>query len=298
MATSANAYLSTAGDSSYINPTLWSEQIEQIARENTIMVPLVLTDTRALGTSGVQINIAKNSAFTAIALTEGTATPVSTISWDQVTVTFVEYGLAKQVSELQLSYGLKAVFNDITMNMGTALAETKDDVIIDALSAGANSTIYADATTSGSISSSNVFSTDLIAEGVTTMRVAKREPNYLVIHPNCENTLLKDAQFVDASKYGGREVVLKGEVGRYLGLRVFSYTRINSASENSVTVYQNLMLGPRSAVYAPKVPVKMRFREDSVLDRAITFESHEAYGVSVLNSESIVVLKSVTGVGQ
>lgn len=298
MATSANAYLSSASDSSYINPQIWSEAIEQVARESTIMVPLGVTDTRALGTSGVQINIAKNQAFTAISLTEGTATPVSSIAWNQVTVTFGEYGLAKQVSELELSYGLSAVFNDITMNMGMALAEKKDAVIIAALASGAKNTVYADGSTSGDISATNVFDTDLIAEGVTKMRTEKRQAMYLVVHPNCENTLLKDSQFVDASIYGSRETILSGEVGKYLGLRVFSYNQITSASENSVTVYKNLLIGPRAFVYAPKVPVKMRFREDSVLDRAITFEAHEAYGVSVLNSESIVILKAVTGVGQ
>ena len=97
MATSANMYKSTASDSTYINPQLWSEAIEQVARENVIMVPLGVTDTRALGTSGEQINIAKDQAFTAASLTEGTATPVSSIAWNQETVTFGEYGLAKLV---------------------------------------------------------------------------------------------------------------------------------------------------------------------------------------------------------
>jgi len=298
MATSSNAYLSTAGDSSYINPTLWAETIEQVARDATIMQPLGLTDTRALGTSGVQINIAKDNAFAAAALTEGTATPVTTISWDQVTVTFVEYGLAKQVSEIQLAYGLSAVFSDITGNMGMALAEKKDVVIIAALVAGAKNTIYADGVTTGAISATNIFDTDLIAEGVTKLRTEKRSGLYLIVHPNCENSLIKDTQFVDASIYGSRETIMSGEVGRYLGLKVFSYNLITSASENSQTVYKNLMLAARSFVLAPKVGVKLRFREDSVLDRAITFEAHEAYGVSVLNSESIVILKAVTGVGQ
>ena len=55
------------------------------------------------------------------------------------------------------------------------------------------------------------------------------------------------------------------------------------------------MLGERPFVFAQKIPPKMRYKEDSVRDRAITFEAHEAYGISVLNSESICLLKAVGG---
>lgn len=297
MATSANAYLSTATSADYVNPQLWAEAIEQVAREAQVMVPLGVTDTRALGRSGEQINIAKNQAFTAAALTEGTATPVTALAYDQVTVTFGEYGLAKQISNLELSYGLAAVYNDVTMNMGTALAEKKDDVIIAALAAGPSSTIYANGVTTGAITAADVFNTDLIADGISTMRGNKRRAQYLVIHPNCENSLIKDTQFVDASIYGSAKVVLNGEIGQYLGLRVISYSRITSATENtSFTVYKNLLLGPRGFVYAPKMGVKVSAKEDSILDRAVTFSATEAYGVSVLNSESVIVLKSVGGI--
>jgi len=298
MATSANAYLSTAGSASYVNPTLWSDAIEQVARQANIMEPLGVTDNRALGSPGVQINIAKNQAFTAAALTAGTETPVTTLAFSQVTVTFGEVGLAKQISLEELEYGLKAVFNDVTSNMGTALAEYKDSIIITTLAAGPANTVYADSVTTGAISASNVFSTDLIAEGVTTMRVEKRRPLYLVIHPYCENTLLKDDQFVDASKYGNNSTVMNGEIGQYLGLKVFSTVNITSATENSVTVYKNLLLGARSFVIAYKRKPRLQWKEDSILDRAITFAADEHYGYSVLNSEAIVVLKAVTGVGQ
>ena len=292
MATSANAYLSTASDAAYVNPTLWAPQIEQVARQVAIMEPLGITDNRAMGTAGKQINIAKNNAFTAAALTEGVATPVTSMSHDQVTVTFSSKGLAKQISILELDYGLSGIYNDVIMNMGSALGELKDQLILDALDAGAKNTLYADSTTSGSISSANVFSTTLIANGVTKMRIEKREPQYLIIAPQTENSLIKDSNFVDASKYGGREVVMNGEVGRYLGVKVFSTTHVNSATENSTTVYKNVLLGPRSFVIAYKRGVEVKVKEDSVLDRALTFAASETYGISVLNSESIVVLKS------
>ena len=283
MATSGNAFLSTAGSADYVNPTVWSDAIEQVARDTAIMPAMGVIDNRGVGTAMEQLNIAKNQEMTAASLTEGTATPVGTLAFNQVTVTFGEYGLAKQVGELQLAYGLKGVFNDITMLMGEALGLKKDDVIIAACATGAKNTIYADAATSGSISSTNVFDTDLIAEGITKVRTEKRAAKFLVVHPNCENTLLKDSQFVHANLYGSREVLMSGEIGMYLGIKVFSYNRITSATENSVTVYKNLLFAQRPFVLGQKVLPKVRWAEDSVLDRAITFEAHEAYGVSVLN---------------
>jgi len=293
MATSANAYLSTAGSADYVNPTIWSDAIEQVARESAIMPQFGVMDNRLMGRPGEQINIAKNQAFTAAALTEGTATPVTTLAFGQVTVTVGEYGLAKQVSNLELAYSIDAVFGDITSNMGSALAEKKDDVIIAAAVAGPYTSKYADGVTSGAITAANVFNTDLVADGITAMRLQKRQPSTLVINPNQENALMKDTAFVDASIYGGREVVLNGEIGRYLGLRVISYTRVSSQTENSVTVYNALLLGPRPYVVAQKMAPTIKWKEDSILDRATTFAASEAYGVSVLNSESIVVLKSV-----
>jgi N4-gp56 family major capsid protein len=295
MATSANAFLSTAGSADYVNPTVWSEAIEQVARESVVMPNLsaAVLDNRAVGSAMEQINIAKNQAFTAAALTEGTATPVTTLAFDQVTVTFAEYGLAKQVGNLELAYGISGVFGDITSNMGMALAEKKDDVVIAALVAAPYTTKYADGVTSGSISAANVFNTDLIANGITAMRTVKRQPRELVIHPNQENALIKDTSFVDASIYGGREVVLNGEIGKYLGLRVISYSRVPSATENSVTVYKAMLLGARAFVVAQKIAPSIQWKEDSILDRAVTFSATEAYGVSVLNSESVILLKSV-----
>lgn len=48
------------------------------------------------------------------------------------------------------------------------------------------------------------------------------EPFILFISPDQEETLVKSSQFVNASEYGGREVILNGEIGQlsYLGIRV------------------------------------------------------------------------------
>lgn len=295
MAIDANIFLSTAASAAYLNPTIWSEAIEQFARENTVMMPLGVIDNRGVGTAMEQLNIARNNEYTAADLTEGTATPVTALSFGQVVVTYKETGLAKQVSELQLAYGLSSVFNDIVMTMGEALAVKRDVDIIAEITANATGDVYPNGHAAGTIVAADVLSTDVIADAKTTNRVARRPGKYLVIHPLCENSLIKDTAFVDASIYGGREVVLGGEIGKYLGMKVISYARIQSATENSITVYKNLLIGDRAFVFAQKIPPKIRWAEDSVLDRAVTFEAHESYGVKTLNADAITVMTAAPG---
>lgn len=42
----------------------------------------------------------------------------------------------------------------------------------------------------------------------------------MVIPPKFMQVLEKSTQFTDASIYGGREAILNGEIGRYLGVRI------------------------------------------------------------------------------
>jgi len=61
-------------------------------------------------------------------------------------------------------------------------------------------------------------------------------PFVLYIAPEQEEVLMTDSQFVNASEYGGREVVLGGEIGSYLGTKVISTTKTPGlAAEDSFT---------------------------------------------------------------
>ncbi len=46
------------------------------------------------------------------------------------------------------------------------------------------------------------------------------EPFVLFIGPAQEEAFLKDSQFVNAAEYGGNEIVMNGEIGRYLGIKI------------------------------------------------------------------------------
>jgi len=291
----SNAFLSSATSHAYVSPILFSNLIEKQVYEEEKLRPLGVTDTRALNKAGRQINIPKGNAYTVSALTDGTVTPVSALSYDQVTVTFTEYGDAKMVSMKELMEAFDSTMQDMVYSAGKALAYSRDSVIMTALVAGATATIYPAGVVSTTITAGNTFDTDLIADAITAGRLLNFPVKYLIIHPNCEKSLMKLSAFIDASQYGGREATLNGEIGKYLGVKILSSLHVPTASENSQTTYKNIALGERAFVFAPKMSPKLEWEREVNRNRAVTFHYWEVYGVSVLNAEAIHDVRAVGG---
>lgn len=92
-----------------------------------------------------------------------------------------------------------------------------------------------DATNTTTLEAGDILTTDLIAKGQRYLKAngwvsEPDRPFVLFISAVCEEALLKDSQFVNASEYGSNEIVMNGEIGRYLGLRVISTEQCPSAA--------------------------------------------------------------------
>ena len=100
-----------------------------------------------------------------------------------------------------------------------------DNDIATALAAasGATTIFGGDATSRATLEAGDVISTDLVAKANRVLKAVgwqNRQDFILFIPAICEEVFLKDSQFVNASEYGGNEVVKNGEIGRYLGIKV------------------------------------------------------------------------------
>lgn len=275
----------------YLNPQVWERKIEEFAQANTVIANLGVQNDELLNKPGTQLNIAVGAAITAAALTETDSIDIQKPSWTQVTVTPTEYGGAFQITRKEMDRAFANLINEKASDAGYALALIKDQTIYAALVTGAGNTVRVNsAAAQTDVASTDVFDTDTIAEGVATMRGANFNPIYLTIHPHQEGALLKNSQFVDASQYGGREVVMNGEVGKYLGLRVFS-TSVVTTTSSTVTVYNALLLGPRAFVVAHKRKPTIDSKYEP-LDRAFTVAYVEDWAASVLAANQIVLLES------
>lgn len=140
-------------------------------------------------------------------------------------------------------------------------ASTVDNAVATALDAATNATstvkgaqiIYGgNATSTATLAAGDIITTDLVAKAKrylestgcyysTTAKSSQSkspwfaEPNapfMLFIAPEQEEAFLTDSQFVNAAEYGGREVILNGEIGNYLGIKI-----INSVNTPSATTW-------------------------------------------------------------
>lgn len=226
-----NSFQSTATAAGLINPTLWVSMIEDFAKAKTVMRALGKERMEILGQAGKAFNVQFNAEISAAALTESTAITPSAISYTQVTYTPSEYGIAVALTRKQDIRSINDIMAEKAKDMGYALAKLLDQNIFSALQAtDTRASTIAEVTANGvavsAIASSDTVDTDDIANALFELENADEEGKYLVIHPGHVKALRKLSDFIDASVYGGREVVLNGEIGKYLGLRVLVTTLV------------------------------------------------------------------------
>jgi N4-gp56 family major capsid protein len=98
-------------------------------------------------------------------------------------------------------------------------------------------TLYGgDATATNNLEAGDILTTDLVAEADRYLRSNGWIPEPgkpFVLFAAAVNlfALKKDSQFVNASEYGSNEVVMNGEIGKYLGIKVISTEQVPSASD-------------------------------------------------------------------
>lgn len=298
MANDANIFKRGSGSDAYVVPEMWRDQIEQVARENNVMLGLegsIIIEDRSGSGAGDKLNIPKNSALSAAAVTDGNSIGISAISFTEVEVTATIKGVAVQLTLKQLRDQLSSAEPDIVRNLGLALAEKEEADIFTELYTTGQTDVYPDGVTSADIDTGDTMTVALINKAMVSMRGANRKPMYLVVHPKQEGDLRVLQQFTDASYYGSNEVVATGEVGRFYGLRVFTSTNVGTAAEgvsNDYTVYKALLLGPRAAVFYIRARPTFEMNRNLIQDLSVVMQAWEDYGVQILNDESIRVVKS------
>lgn len=158
----------------------------------------------------------------AAAASEGSAASITEITTAEVTATPSTFKNAIQLTDEMLERTNVLTFMEEGMRRlgyGLALKLEKDiRVTLEAaVNAGSNAGQLVDKTGSQ-------FSEDYVADARRILR--KNRPGLqlnsaiVVVHPDHMVVLEKSTKFVDASVYGTNEVLMNGEIGRYLGHRI------------------------------------------------------------------------------
>jgi len=293
MALSTNSFQATAASAAYINPVKWVAMIETFAKAKLVVAPLAKIYNDLLNQAGVTLNVQFSAEITASALTESTAMVPAAITYTQVQFTPTEYGVPVALTRKERVRSINDIMMEKTQDMGYALAKLKDKIAVTTLVAGASNSVNVNSVVTSAIASSDTLSTDTIADALKENRVDDYEGKYIIIHPKQENSLLKLSDFIDASVYGGREAILNGEIGKYLGMKVLVTTQIQRNSTTS-TAYDALLLDDNVFGIAQKMPIT--FNSDyKVLEREFILAAVEEYDIEVLRGSGICIMRAYGG---
>lgn len=289
-----NSFTLAAGTgASTINPVIYSRMVMDYMKANLVVTPLAKVYNELLNQPGASLIIPFNAAITAAALTESTAITPASFSYTAVTFTPTEYGVAVAITRKETVRSVQDILQEKARDMGYALAKAKDTKAITVLIAGKGNSVVANNVNVTAIASSDTLDTDDIANAIKEMEVDLHAGKYLIVHPKCYVTLRKSTKFTDASVYGGREVVLNGEIGRYLGVRVLMSTQIpiNGGAGTASTAYDNLLLDDEVFGIAPKMPVTLNSFY-KVLEREFILAAVEEYDIQVLRANGVCVISA------
>ncbi len=106
-------------------------------------------------------------------------------------------------------------------------------IVTETETATANAVFGGDAVSAATLATGYVITPDVIADAKTKLREDNFVPVCMYIAPTQEGSLSKDSQFVNAAEYGGREVVLNGEIGKFLGVKIIVTTNVDAKTTTS-----------------------------------------------------------------
>lgn len=191
----------------------------------------------------------------------------------------------------------EAIAQDVDLDIRNELQDTAVTQIV----YGGN------ATGVDSLADLDVMTPELVANAMTEIENNNFVPAYLYIHTKSMKAFRKESQFVNASEYGSDRVVLRGEIGEYLGVKVITTTncetfangatdRNESSTAWSADGHTNIMIGTQkngspcaiALAWKEKPHVDYEYEKDESLHK-IYYD--QAYKVGIVQPKAVCLIK-------
>ncbi|MFW6172955.1 MAG: N4-gp56 family major capsid protein [Elusimicrobiota bacterium] len=222
----------------------WLKKIIEAAKRRMVFAQFAYETDLPKGTKDLAVPIYSSNITDWVAQSgatgegvERTMTPVDNLTTVTFTPTTYRYGCA--ISKDVVRTSQVDVVKHAREQLTYYAAYSVESGIVSALD-GASNPNEVHCGGGNTADSGDVLDPDAIAEGARKLKANSwfPEPNrpfVLIIPAVAEEALMKDSQFVNASEYGSNEIVLNGEIGKYLGIRVmvseFCTSKTDSDSE-------------------------------------------------------------------
>ena len=253
------------------------------------------------------------------ALTEGVAIAsgdYKRLELQSVSATLGQYGQVIGITDLLSAVELFNHLEQATTTNGQDAALKVDEILRNEL--GSNVTDkqkrFAGAATSyATVGGTDDAMTALdILDASTNLRVQNARPSNgyftAIMAPEVARDLMNDDDWLEASRYGDTEQLYKGEVGRYMGVRVVTTTNpFRSNTQYTYNAagakYSTFVVGDQSyggvnlasmSAYSPKMIIAQGPDKTDPLAQLTTVGFKFYYGCEVLNAKHLVEIYSTT----
>ena len=251
-------------------------------------------------------------------MTEGTLLTLANskqLSLTTVDVALAQYGQTVTISDLLSAVELFNTMEQATVQNGQDAALKVDELLRNILGNSAALQLrYAGAATNyATVGGTDDAMTALdILDAATNLRVNNARPSggyfTAVMAPEVARDLMNDDDWLEASKYGSPDQLFRGEVGRYMGVRVVSttnpYRQNTQHTYNAAgTRYSTFVVGDQAyggvnlatmSAYSPKMIISQGADKSDPLAQLTTVGFKFYYGGAIINANHAVNICSVT----
>jgi N4-gp56 family major capsid protein len=321
-----------------LEPTQWLKEINDAAQKKHYFKQFVYETTIAKGNKDVIIpkrTYYKGNTGWEASAGEGVAvnfTKLDNLNGVRVEATPKNGGVSVSNFALQINAVdlIKAAKDELTYRVGDEVDIAVANAFATATAAtstvaGAQTIYGGDARAESELSAGDIFDVDMVADAKTKLQTvvckywtplspasegvssAKKnpwtnesgDPFVLFISAQQENVLLKDSQFTNAAEYGSDKVIMNGEIGSYLGIKIvvtentpaFTAGALGpDGSTAGANGHRCILAKPKRAV-ALAWGIKPNITVDdyrSELEKRVILEM--AYGTAVIHNDAIVFI--------
>ena len=254
-------------------------------------------------------------------MTEGTLRTIAQskqLSLTSVDVALEQWGQTVTISDLLSAVELFSTMEQATTQNGQDAALKVDELLRNILGDSAAIQLrFAGAATSwATVDGTDDAMTALdILDAATNLRVNNARPTggyfTAIMAPEVARDLMNDDDWLEASKYGSPDQLFKGEVGRYMGVRVVAstnpYRTAAGTGQHTYAAagnrYSTFVVGDQSyggvnlatmSAYSPKMIISQGADKYDPLAQFTTVGFKFYYGGAIINANHAVNIYSVT----
>ena len=224
---------------------VWIKEIIDAAKKKMFFEQFAYVVDAPQGAKDVAVPLYTSNLDFTVTTTEATArtmTVIDNLSTVVFTPSTQKMGVTVSSDVIRTSqidvirFAREQLVYDTALNLDGAFVTVLD-------AAATNAKLYGPARNNrAALVAGDILTTDLIAKMNRILKAQgwypeSDKPFVLFIAPQQEEALLKDSQFVNAAEYGSNEIVMNGEIGKYLGIKVISTCQMTAFTDGGGSTY-------------------------------------------------------------